>query len=65
MEIEEPEAEEETDFLYEPETGTGCRGEDETRSLTGSKSQGAVPLGPGAFIKAKVLISCLLPCSGF
>jgi len=54
MEIEEQEAEEGTDFLYEPETGKGSLGEDETGSLTASKTSGAVPLSPGAFIKAKV-----------
>ncbi|HAV40818.1 MAG TPA: hypothetical protein DCW97_00190 [Acidobacteria bacterium] len=54
MEIEEQEAEEGTDFLYEPETGTSCLGEDEPGSLTASKTRGAIPLSPGAFIKAKV-----------
>ncbi|NMC65060.1 MAG: hypothetical protein GYA53_02840, partial [Acidobacteria bacterium] len=43
-----------TDFLYEPETGTSCLGEDETGSLTASKTRGAIPLSPGAFVKAKV-----------
>lgn len=51
MEIKE---EEETDFLYEPETDTVCLGKEESQSMAGSTSRGMTPLSPGAFIKAKV-----------